>query len=122
MGQWVDEIAPTRPTVTVSAFAGSTGRVIVPVSSAPAMALDIGRMALSTPLCRRDLRAIMSRDLGPGRLPYVRVLADIAERGVERVDAVRHAGEIRVQRDRHDAPGLRAFAIEHVELPADHLA
>src|SRR6266849_5363814 len=47
--------------------------------------------------------------------------ADVFERGVERADAVRYAADVGMQRDRHDAPGLFAFAIEHVEGAADHL-
>src|SRR5579863_623000 len=33
-----------------------------------------------------------------------------------------HAGQIRVDRDRHHAARLRALAVEHVELAANHLA
>src|SRR5580704_5338600 len=68
------------------------------------------------------LRAIMACNLRAGRLPHSAMLADVAQRGVEGVDAVRHAGEIGMDRDRHDAARLRALAIEHVELPADHVA
>src|SRR4029077_3891153 len=68
------------------------------------------------------LRAVMACNLRAGRLPDAAVLADVAQRCVESVDAVRHAGEIGMDRDRHDAARLRALAIEHVELPADHVA
>jgi hypothetical protein len=46
----------------------------------------------------------------------------MGERGIESVDAMGHAGQIRMDGDRHDAAGLRAFAVEHIELPADHVA
>src|SRR5262245_3312998 len=90
--------------------------------SAPSACLRIRPMAISTPLWLVGLRAIMPRDLRAGRLPHARVPADIGERGTKGIDAMRHAGEIGVERDRHNAPAFRALAIEHVELPADHLA
>src|SRR4051812_15373509 len=90
--------------------------------SAPSACLRIRPIAMSTPLWFADLRAIMSRDFGPGRLPHPRMPADIRKRRVEGVDAMRHAGEIGVQRNRHDAARFGALAIEHIELPADHLA
>src|ERR1700690_4191528 len=65
---------------------------------------------------------IMPRDLGAGRLPHALVPADMGERGIEGIDAMGHAGQIRMDGDRHDAAGLRAFTVEHVELPADHVA
>src|ERR1700722_11598243 len=68
------------------------------------------------------LRPVMACNLRAGRLPHPAVLADVTQRRVEGVDAVRHPGEIGMDRDRHDAARLRALAIEHVELPADHVA
>jgi len=47
-----------------------------------------------TPSLLGDLRAIMSRDLRAGRLPHPRMIANVAERGVEGIDAMRHAGQI----------------------------
>src|SRR5262249_59522615 len=67
------------------------------------------------------MRVIGLRDLRAGRLPHAGVLADVVERGVERADAVRHAGQVGMNGDGHDAARLGALAIEHVELPADHL-
>jgi hypothetical protein len=46
--------------------------------------------------------------------------ADVLERRVERADAVRHAADVGMQRDRHHAAGCLALAIEHVEGAADH--
>src|SRR5262249_58093244 len=48
--------------------------------------------------------------------------ADIGKRRVEGVDAMGYAGEIRMERNGHDAAGLRSLTVEHVELPADHVA
>src|ERR1700730_2863300 len=42
------------------------------------------------------------------------------ERGVERPDAIRQAGQIWMHSDMHDAPGCGAFTMEGVELPAGH--
>src|SRR5258706_293179 len=44
------------------------------------------------------------------------------ERLVEGADAVRHAAQVRMQGDRHDAPRLGAFFVENFELPDDHVA
>ena len=68
------------------------------------------------------LRGEVPRDLGAGRLPHALVPADMGERGIEGIDAMGHAGQVRMDGDRHDAARLRAFAVEHVELPADHVA
>src|SRR5215475_11509506 len=119
-GQWVDETAPTMPTVIVSACA--SGDRMASSSVAAAVLSDRRMVMTPTPLFLGDLRAIVSRDLSAGRLPYPRVGADIGERRVEGVDPVWHAGEIGMQRDRHHASRFRPLAIEHIELPADHLA
>src|SRR5215472_17349455 len=67
-----------------------------------------------------QLRQIMLGNLAPGCPPYAGMAADVFERRVERADAVRHAADVGMQRDRHDPAGRFAFAIEHVEGPADH--
>src|ERR1700754_2050792 len=105
------------PTVTVSALLAGASRTVDPAMSAPSACVRIRAMGNSTPLRLADLRAIVSRDLRPGRLPHAGMPADVGERRVEGVDAMRHAGEIGMQRDRHHAPGFGALAIEHVELP-----
>src|SRR5712691_5123483 len=132
-GQRLAEAWPTVPTVTASAArAAGAPTVTAPRNNDAARApgdrpirvpMPMTVSSISpTPLRRPDLREIMSRDLASGRLPHPLVPTDRGERRVEGVDAVRHAGEIGVQRDRHDAPGFGALAVEHVELPADHLA
>src|SRR5947207_13376322 len=65
---------------------------------------------------------IVPRDLGPGRAPHAFAPQNMLERGVERTDAVGHAGEIGMQRDRHDAARLGALFVENFELPHDHVA
>src|SRR5919197_5671534 len=102
--------------VTVSAVAAGATAIAVTASSAAIAFLGRRPMPISTPLLLGNLRAIMPRDLGTGRLPNPGVIADVGERRVERIDAVRHAGQIRMQRDRHHAARFRAFAIEEVEL------
>src|SRR2546421_486627 len=52
---------------------------------------------------RRFSARIVPRDLGSGRAPHAFAPQDMLERGVERADAMGHAGEIGMQRDRHDA-------------------
>ena len=46
--------------------------------------------------------------------------ANILQGAVERVDSVWDADHERVQADGHHPAGLRAFAVENVELPLDH--
>src|SRR6478609_5165457 len=106
--------------MTVSAFAGGEAAMAAAASSAANALLRDRIMTCSSSFL--DLRTIVAGDLGAGRLPPPRVSADVGERGLEGIDAVRHAGEIGVQRNRHDPSRFRALAIEHVELPADHLA
>src|SRR6266480_2375684 len=121
MGQCVEETAPTIPMVTVSALAIGDRAIVAPASSAANVFLRDRATSMFTPSLLGGLRAIVSRDLRTGRLPHPRVIADVAERGVEGIDAMRYAGEIGMQRNRHDATRLRALAIEHVELPANHV-
>src|SRR4029453_19500067 len=104
------------PTVIVSALAGGASATAVPAMSAPSACLRVRPMPISTPLRLVGLRAIMPRDLGAGRLPHARVPADIGERGIEGVDAMRHAGEIGMERDRHDPPVFRPPPIEPAKL------
>src|SRR3977135_3107011 len=106
--------------MTVSALAGGEAAMAAPASSAATAVLRDRIMIGSSSLL--GLCAIVAGDLGPRRLPHPRMPADIGERGLEGVDAMRHAGEIGVQRNRHDAARFGALAIEHIELPADHLA
>ena len=114
---------PTVPMVTASAaLATGESEDRAPTSSDPfhfqpmIHAHDVLLYELA------PLREIMSRNLAAGRLPDTRMVADIAERRRKGVDAVGHAGEIGMQRDRHHASRFRALAIEHVELPTDHVA
>src|SRR5581483_314196 len=69
---------------------------------------------------RRAGCEIVANDLFAGREPHFIVRRDVAERRIERVDAVRDADEIGVQADRHDFARALALAIEHVELAFDH--
>ena len=62
----------------------------------------------------------MIDDLRPGREPDTLMGANIFEPTVESADSVRHADDEGMEADRHDPPGLRALAIEHVELAFDH--
>ncbi len=94
MGQCVEETAPTIPMVTVSALAIGDRAIVAPASSAASVFLRDRATSMFTPSLLGGLRAIVSRDLRAGRLPHPRVMADVTERGVEGIDAMRHAGEI----------------------------
>ena len=104
----------------VSARAGGAGAAAAASSDAMRARRSHRVMTLIPPPA--PLRRIVPRDLGAGRLPHARVGADMGERGIECIDAVGHAGQVGMDGDRHHPAGLRAFAVEHVELPADHVA
>src|SRR5207248_5747171 len=55
-------------------------------------------------------------DLRAGREPHAVMRGDVADGFVEPGDAMRHADQIRMQADRHDAAGLRALGVKGVEL------
>src|SRR5262245_52581683 len=64
-----------------------------------------------------QLSTIVPSNLRASRLPDLVVLADMLERSVECANPIGQAGEVRMQRDVHDAPGLPALTIEGIELP-----
>src|SRR5262249_24699423 len=130
-GQRLAEADPTVPMTTVSA--ARTGAAAISMSK-PASAHSSFRLSrMTTPpsllsLPRRSrrrgvlqLRAIVPRDFRAGRLPDLLVPADVFQRGVERADAIGHAGQIGMHRDMHHASGGGALAIERIELPADRI-
>src|SRR3954471_12593522 len=92
--------------MTVSALAGGEAAMAAPASSAANAVLRDRIMIDSSSLL--GLCAIVAGDFKPRRLPHPRMPADIGERGLEGVDAMRHAGEIGVKR--------------HSDGPADHLS
>src|SRR5204862_2153037 len=55
-------------------------------------------------------------DLRAGREPHAVMRGDVADGFVEPGDAMRHADQIGMQADRHDAAGLRALGVEGVQL------
>src|SRR5262245_45047677 len=68
-----------------------------------------------------QLRAIVLCNFGAGRLPDLLMLADVLEGFVERADAIGQAGQIRMDRNMHDASGYGAFTIERIELSANRV-
>src|SRR5262245_6275294 len=66
----------------------------------------------------RQLSTIVPSNFRACRFPDLVVLADMLQRGVERADAVGQAGQVRMQRDVHDASGLGALATLHRPLRA----
>src|SRR3954471_5829215 len=68
------------------------------------------------------LGMIMFDDFRAGGLPDAFVLADVFQSSVERIDAMRDTDQVGVERDRHHPAGFFALAVQHVELPADHVA
>jgi hypothetical protein len=54
------------------------------------------------------------------RFPYARMPVDVFECALERHDAVRLAGDVRMQADGHHPSGFRALTVEHIKLVADH--
>src|SRR5882762_6136363 len=99
---------PCPPPVTIATF--------------PAKRSAMFRSSMGARSMRRASAHIVPRDLGAGRAPYPFAPENMLERRVERADAVRHAAQVRMQGDRHDAPGFGAFFVENVELPHDHVA
>src|SRR5262249_22274224 len=99
-GQWVAEMAPTRPTGTVSAAAA---RAAGASASAPA---TISRQTndcsserptgISHSASGSHLRAEMACNFRASGLPYFLMAGDVGKRGIEGADAMRHAGEIGV--------------------------
>src|SRR5262245_4600747 len=68
-----------------------------------------------------QLSTIVPSNLRASSLPDLVVLADMLERSVECANPIGQAGEVRMQRDVHDAPGLGALTIEGIELPANRV-
>src|SRR5262245_58469128 len=68
-----------------------------------------------------QLSTIVPSNFCARRLPDLVVLADMLERGVECADAVGQAGQVRMQRDMHDAAGSGALTIKGLELPANRV-
>src|SRR5437762_7047175 len=58
-------------------------------------------------------------DLRARREPHAVMRGDVADGFVEPGDAMRHADQIGMQADRHDAAGLRDLGVERVELAFD---
>src|ERR1700730_6227833 len=71
---------------------------------------------------RGGRRQIEFRNLGAGGVPDALMATDVFERSVECPDAVGHAADIGVQRDRKHAAGIGALAVQHIEGTADHVA
>src|SRR6266571_899645 len=94
----------------------------VMIATFPAKRSAMLRSSSGARSMRRLSAHIVPRDLGPGRAPHAFAPEDVLERGIERADAVRHAAQVRVQGDRHDAARFGAFFVEHVELAHDHVA
>src|SRR6266581_3474474 len=94
----------------------------VMIATFPAKRSAMLRSSSGARSMRRLSAHIVPRDLGPGRAPHAFAPEDVLERGIERADAVRHAAQVRMQRDRHDAARFGAFFVEDVELAHDHLA
>src|SRR6267378_1027018 len=94
----------------------------VMIATLPAKRPAMLRSSLRVPSVLRFLAHEVPRDLGAGRAPHAFAAENVFERRIERADPVRHAGEIGMQRDRHDAARFGAFFVEHVELAHDHLA
>src|SRR2546430_3286912 len=126
-GHRLAEACPTVPTVTVSAAPAGAGRNAAPRSAVALWTRDLRVCMLSSPLfcghirLYRSLRDVMPCDFAAGGKPHALVPADVVERRIESADAVRHAGQIRMDGNRHHASGFRTLAIKHVELPADHV-
>src|SRR5215469_18403349 len=66
-------------------------------------------------LCEKMLHDFPARGA-----PYTIMRADVLERGVERADTMRLAGDERVHRYRHDARHGLALAVKRVELALQH--
>src|SRR5207302_5627376 len=60
-----------------------------------------------------------AHDLFARRKPHAVMRGDVADGFVEPGDAMRHADQIGMQADRHDAAGLPALGVERVELAFD---
>ena len=137
-GHRLADAEPTVPTVTLSPRAGrqphrrqQKERSCPISSSTPRQRHDVSPSALpsslaSFPSCDVSgafaCATIVPCNFRASRLPDFLVLADVFQRGVERADPVRHADQVRMQRNCHHSAGFGAFAVEHVELIADHLA
>src|SRR5579872_6590696 len=67
------------------------------------------------------LRDVVACYLAAGCAPHTFMLTDVLQSRVKRVDAIWHAGQVRVNGDGHNASRFFALAIEHVELAANHL-
>src|SRR3954470_5028484 len=61
-------------------------------------------------------RSIPVKDFFSGAEPHARALADAVVEPLEIADAVRHAGDVRMHADRHDARALLALLVQAIEL------
>src|ERR1700676_1656361 len=66
------------------------------------------------------LRDVVLNDLPAGGEPDIGMRTDIGQSRVESADTVRLARDERMHGDRHHTAGGLAFAVERIELPAEH--
>src|SRR5689334_2479801 len=101
-----------------ASMSASSTRTCSAASPAPAPSVALcatpsperGRKFLLLPLPRLE-------NLAPGRVPHAAVAQDVIQRILDRLNAMRHAGEPRPQRQSDDAAAMPAgLAIEQVEM------
>src|SRR2546423_13776736 len=71
-------------------------------------------------LKRRARGEVVVDDFFAGGKPYPGLGRDVFQSGFERVDAVRHAHQVRMNGDGHDATRALALTGEDIELPPAH--
>src|SRR4051794_35783245 len=96
------------PGARVSSVGGTLAGTNSAIGGLPRGEMRLDRRQMIGPIPVDDLRA-------RGQ-PDTRMRQDIFDGGAERLDAVRLADPVRMQRDAHHPPVLRALRIDRVEI------